>query len=66
MKKDGPDGWRASGGGLRRAAAGASGRPGQFWAEPSAFTSLAIIVPVIVGWLTRKQLITGLTSGALK
>jgi hypothetical protein len=24
----------------------------KFWAEPSAFTSLAIIVPVIVGRLT--------------
>jgi len=27
---------------------------GQFWAGLSAFTSLAIIVPVIVGWPTRK------------
>jgi hypothetical protein len=27
---------------------------GQFWAELSAFTSLAIIVPVIEGWLTQK------------
>lgn len=39
---------------------------GQFWAELSAFTSLAIIVPVIVGWLTQKQLVRGLTSGAVK
>lgn len=39
---------------------------GQFWAELSAFTTLAIIVPVIVGWLTQKQLVRGLTSGAVK
>ena len=39
---------------------------GQFWAQLSAFTSLAIIVPVIVGWLTQKQLVRGLTSGAVK
>ena len=39
---------------------------GQFWAELSAFTSLAIIVPVILGWLTLTQLVRGLTSGAVK
>lgn len=39
---------------------------GQFWAQLSAFTTLAIIVPVIVGWLTQKQLIRGLVSGAVK
>jgi sorbitol/mannitol transport system permease protein len=39
---------------------------GQFWAEPWAFTSLAIIVPVIAGWLTQKQLVRDLTSGAVK
>ncbi len=39
---------------------------GQFWAQLSAFTTLAIIVPVIVGWLTQKQLVRGLTSGAIK
>ena len=39
---------------------------GQFWAELSAFTSLVIIVPVIVGWLTQKHLVRGLTSGAVK
>jgi hypothetical protein len=38
----------------------------QFWAELSAFTSLAIIVPVIVGWLTQKQLVRGPTTGAVK
>ena len=39
---------------------------GQFWAQLSAFTTLAIIVPVVVGWLTQKQLVRGLTSGAEK
>jgi sorbitol/mannitol transport system permease protein len=39
---------------------------GTFWAQLSAFTSLAIIVPVIVGWLTQKQLVRGLTTGAVK
>ena len=39
---------------------------GQFFAQLSAFTTLAIIVPVIVGWLTQKQLVRGLTSGAVK
>jgi sorbitol/mannitol transport system permease protein len=39
---------------------------GQFWAGLSAFTSLAIIVPEIVGWLTRRQLVRGLTSGTVR
>jgi sorbitol/mannitol transport system permease protein len=39
---------------------------GQYWAQLSAFTSLAIIVPVIVGWFTQKQLVRGLTAGAEK
>jgi polyol transport system permease protein len=39
---------------------------GQFWAQLSAFTTLAILVPVIVGWLTQKQLVRGLTTGAVK
>ena len=39
---------------------------GQFWAQLSAFTTLAIIVPVVVGWLTQKQLVRGLTTGAEK
>jgi sorbitol/mannitol transport system permease protein len=30
---------------------------GQFWAQLSAFTTLAFIVPVIVGWLTQRQLV---------
>ena len=39
---------------------------GQFWAQLSAFTTLAFIVPVIVGWLTQRQLVRGLTTGAIK
>lgn len=39
---------------------------GQYWAQLSAFTTLAIIVPVIVGWFTQKQLVRGLTAGAEK
>jgi sorbitol/mannitol transport system permease protein len=39
---------------------------GQFWAQLSAFTTLAIIIPVIVGWLTQRQLVRGLTTGAGK
>ena len=39
---------------------------GQFWAQLSAFTTLAFIVPVIVGWITQKQLVQGLTTGAEK
>ena len=39
---------------------------GQFWAQQSAFSTLAILVPVIVGWLTQKQLVRGLTTGAVK
>jgi sorbitol/mannitol transport system permease protein len=39
---------------------------GQFWEQLSAFTTLAILVPVVVGWLTQKQLVRGLTTGAVK
>lgn len=39
---------------------------GTFWAQLSAFTTLAIMVPVVVGWLTQKQLVRGLTTGAVK
>ncbi len=39
---------------------------GLFWAKLSAFTTLAIIVPVVVGWLTQKQLVRGLTAGGVK
>ncbi|HLR27523.1 MAG TPA: carbohydrate ABC transporter permease [Ruania sp.] len=39
---------------------------GQFWAQLSAFTTLAIAVPVIVGWMAQKQLVRGLAAGAVK
>lgn len=39
---------------------------GQFWAQLSAFSTLAIIVPVIIGWAAQKQLVRGLAAGAEK
>jgi hypothetical protein len=51
---------------LKVAAATEQTSRGQFWAELSAFTGLAMIVPVIVGWLTQKHVVRGLTSGAVK
>lgn len=39
---------------------------GQYWAQLSAFTTMVIIVPVVVGWFTQKQLVRGLTAGAEK
>lgn len=39
---------------------------GQFWAQLSAFTTLTIAVPVIVGWMAQKQLVRGLAAGAVK
>ena len=39
---------------------------GQFWAKLSA-ASLASIAPILVfGWLTQRQLVRGLTFGAVK
>lgn len=39
---------------------------GQFWAQLSAFSTLAIIIPVIIGWAAQKQLVRGLAAGAEK
>ncbi len=39
---------------------------GQFWAQLSAFTTMAIAVPIIVGWVAQKQLVRGLAAGAVK
>ena len=39
---------------------------GLFWAKLSAFTTLAIIVPIEVGWVAQKQLVRGLTTGGIK
>jgi sorbitol/mannitol transport system permease protein len=39
---------------------------GLFWARMSMALSLAIVVPVLLGWATQRQLIRGLTLGAVK
>jgi sorbitol/mannitol transport system permease protein len=39
---------------------------GLFWARMSMALSLAIVVPVLLGWVAQKQLIRGLTLGAVK
>jgi sorbitol/mannitol transport system permease protein len=38
---------------------------GLFWAKLSA-ASLLAIAPIMVGWLAQKQLVRGLTFGAVK
>lgn len=39
---------------------------GLFWGKMSAVASIAIIIPVILGFVAQKSLITGLLSGAVK
>jgi sorbitol/mannitol transport system permease protein len=39
---------------------------GLFWARMSMALSLAILVPVLLGWAAQRQLIRGLTLGAVK
>jgi sorbitol/mannitol transport system permease protein len=39
---------------------------GLFWAKMSMALSLAIVVPVLLGWAAQRQLIRGLTLGAVK
>lgn len=39
---------------------------GLFWARMSMALSLAIVVPVLLGWTAQRQLIRGLTLGAVK
>jgi sorbitol/mannitol transport system permease protein len=39
---------------------------GLFWAKMCAISTIAILPPMIVGWLNQKQLISGLTMGAIK
>jgi sorbitol/mannitol transport system permease protein len=39
---------------------------GLFWARMSMALSLAIVVPVLLGWVAQRQLIRGLTLGAVK
>ncbi|GIM46724.1 sugar ABC transporter permease [Collibacillus ludicampi] len=39
---------------------------GLFWAKMSAVATLAILPALILGWFTQKQLVRGLTMGAVK
>ena len=39
---------------------------GLFWAKLSAASFLAVVPIMILGWLTQKQLVRGLTFGAVK
>jgi sorbitol/mannitol transport system permease protein len=39
---------------------------GLFWAKLSAASTLAILPILVVGWISQKQLVRGLTFGAVK
>ena len=39
---------------------------GLFWAKLSAIATFVILPPLILGWLSHKQLVKGLTMGAIK
>ncbi len=39
---------------------------GLFWAKMSAISTIAILPPIIIGWINQKQLIRGMTMGAIK
>jgi sorbitol/mannitol transport system permease protein len=39
---------------------------GLFWAKLSAIATIAILPPLIAGWLSQKSLVRGLTFGAVK
>jgi sorbitol/mannitol transport system permease protein len=39
---------------------------GLFWAKLSAASLLAVAPIMVMGWLTQKQLVSGLTFGAVK
>jgi sorbitol/mannitol transport system permease protein len=39
---------------------------GLFWAKLSAASLLAVAPIMVMGWLTQKQLVRGLTFGAVK
>ena len=46
--------------------AGYSSPEGLFWAKLSAASLLAVAPIMVLGWLTQKQLVRGLTFGAVK
>jgi sorbitol/mannitol transport system permease protein len=37
-----------------------------FWAKLCAVSTVAVLPAVILGWFTQKQLVRGLTMGAVK
>ena len=39
---------------------------GLFWAKLSAISTISVLPPVILGWITQKSMIKGLTMGAVK
>jgi sorbitol/mannitol transport system permease protein len=39
---------------------------GLFWAKMCSISTVAIIPPMILGWINQKQLVRGLTMGAIK
>jgi ABC-type sugar transport system, permease component len=39
---------------------------GLFWAKLSAISTICVLPPVILGWITQKSMIKGMTMGAVK
>ena len=39
---------------------------GLFWAKMSAVATISVLPPLILGWFTQKQLVRGMTMGAVK
>ena len=56
----------ANAGTLVALVAGFSNPEGLFWAKVSAVSTMACAPIVIIGWMTQKQLVQGLTFGAVK
>jgi sorbitol/mannitol transport system permease protein len=46
--------------------AGFMTQEGLFWAKLSAISSICVLPPLILGWITQKSMIKGLTMGAVK
>lgn len=46
--------------------AGYMSQEGLFWAKMSAISTIAILPPMILGWINQKYLVRGLTMGAVK
>ena len=43
-----------------------SNNQGLFWAKLSAASTMTVIPIMLIGWLAQKQLVRGLTFGAVK